>query len=120
MSHEWLPVPPEEWARRVLDRYSPEILVIGMGAEGALLCMRDGNRIERLPAVQARPIANTIGAGDALFAAFLHEHARGSDPSTALRKAMVFASYKIGAVSAAEGFLDQAGLDDLAAEMGVV
>ena len=60
-----------------------------------------------------RPVVNTIGAGDALFSAFLHGYARSRDPYHALKMAIVFASYKIGAASAAEGFLDEAGLDEL-------
>jgi len=113
MSHEWLPVRPEEWVRRVWDRYGPEILVISMGVEGALLAVKKDNFIERLPAVRTRPPVNTIGAGDALFSAFLHCYAANEDAYLSLRKAMVFASYKIGATSAADGFLDQAALDDL-------
>jgi ribokinase len=113
MSHEWLPVRPEEWARRVWDRYGPEVLVISMGAEGALLAVKRDNFIERMPAVRMRPVVNTIGAGDALFSAFIHEFSACQDPYLALRKAMVFASYKIGATSAADGFLDQPTLDDL-------
>jgi ribokinase len=113
MSHEWLPVRPEEWARRVWERYGPEVLVISMGAEGALLAVKKDQFIERFPAVYTRPPLNTIGAGDALFSAFIHAYSISRDPYTALRKAMVFASYKIGAASAADGFLDQAGLDEL-------
>ena len=113
MSHEWLPVPPEEWAKRVWNRYSPEILVIGMGAEGALLAVKGDNFIERFPAVRARPVVNTIGAGDAQFSAFVHYYAKTRDPYLALRKAMVFASYKIGASSASDGFLSEDELEAL-------
>lgn len=113
MSHEWLPVSPEDWARRVWDRYPAEVLVIGLGAEGALLAVRKDNVIERLPAARTRPPVNTIGAGDALFAAFLHGYLKTGDPYISLKKAMLFASYKIGAVSAADGFLDEAGLEEL-------
>lgn len=116
MSHEWLPVPPKEWARQVWERYPAEVLVIGMGAEGALLAVRKDNFIERLPAARTRPVVNSIGAGDALFAAFLHGYAKTGDPYQSLQKAILFASYKIGAVSAAEGFLDEAGLEDLFAQ----
>ena len=116
MSHEWLSVPPEQWARRVWERYDPDVLVIGMGGEGALLAIKRENRIERIPAVRVRPIANTIGAGDALFSAFLHSYVKTSDPYQSLRRAMLFASYKIGAVSAADGFLDDAGLEELYAQ----
>lgn len=112
MSHEWLPVPPEEWARRVFNRFGAEVLVIGMGKEGALLAVRSDNTFERFPAVRTRPTANTIGAGDALFSSFLHFYLKTGDPYLALRKAIVFASYKIGAVSAADGFLDEEGVEE--------
>jgi acarbose 7IV-phosphotransferase len=118
MSHEWLPLPPEQFARKVWDRYGPEILVIGLGSEGALLAVCGDNAIERVPAVKTRPVVNSIGAGDALFSAFLHCYVKTNDPYLALRKAQVFASYKIGAVSAADGFLDEPGLEELFAQVG--
>ncbi len=113
MSHEWLPVPPEDWARRVWNRYDPAVLVISMGAEGALLAIKRDKAIERVPAVRTRPVVNTIGAGDALFSAFCHCYLKSGDPYLALRKAQVFASYKIGVTSAADGFLDEAALEEL-------
>ena len=113
MSHERLPASPEEWARRVLERYGNEIVVIGMGAQGCLLAVRRDNFIERIPAVAPRAVVSTIGGGDALFAAFLHATAQGDDPYSAIRKAVVFAGYKVGAVSAADGFLSASALEDL-------
>jgi ribokinase len=110
MSHERLPAPPEEWAAAVQSRYGNRIVVVGLGADGALLAVQ-GEAPQRTPAVFTRPVVNTIGAGDALFSAFLHVYAQTGDPYLAMRKAMVFASYKIGAAGAAEGFLDAAGLD---------
>jgi ribokinase len=110
MSHERLPMPPEAWAAAVQTRYGNRIVVIGLGAEGALLAVQ-GEAPLRTPAVFTRPVVNTIGAGDALFSAFLHVYMQADDPHLALRKAVVFASYKIGAAGAAEGFLDAAGLD---------
>lgn len=111
MSHEALPTAPEEFARQVLDHYPVQIVVIGLGGEGALLSVRRDHFMGRFPAVYTRPVVNTIGAGDALFSAFIHSYACNPDPYLALRKAIVFASYKIGATSAADGFLDAAGLD---------
>jgi ribokinase len=113
MSHEWLPGSPEEWARRVWDRYAPDVLVISMGGEGALLCLREFGVMERIPAARAAKITNTIGAGDALFSAFLHGYLKTKDAFLSLRKAMLFAAHKIRAVSASDGFLDAAGLDAL-------
>ncbi|MHB8112018.1 MAG: carbohydrate kinase family protein [Bellilinea sp.] len=112
MSHENLPLPPEEWARAVQARFSSDIVVIGLGAEGCLLAVRRDGFIGRIPAVYTGPVVNTIGAGDALFSAFLHAYRNHHDPYRALRSAVVFASYKIGAVSAADGFLSAAELEN--------
>jgi acarbose 7IV-phosphotransferase len=116
MSDEWLPDAPEEWVRRILNRYPAEIIVIGLGQKGALMAVREDNFIERFPAVQTRPIINTIGAGDAMFSAFLHSYIETGNPYQAIQKALVFASYKIGARSAAEGFLNKTALDRLYSE----
>lgn len=112
MSDEALPTSPEEWSKQVIHAYGTEILVIGLGKEGVLLSVRGDNFIERIPAVYTRPVVNTIGAGDALFSAFIHYYAHDHEPYNAIRKAIVFASYKIGEKGAAEGFL---GHDELEA-----
>jgi sugar/nucleoside kinase (ribokinase family) len=117
MSDENLPCSPGDWIRRVWDRYGTGIAVIGLGAEGALLGVRDNARIEHIPAVRTRPVVNTIGAGDALFSAFVHSYHHTGDPYLAIRQAVVFASYKVGATGAADGFLDAAGLDRLYARV---
>lgn len=105
MSDEHLPMPPADWARIVIDRYTPRVLVIGLGAEGALLAVPTDDFIDIIPARQMRPIVSTIGAGDALFSAFLHTYARTGDPYIAIRRAVIFAGWKIGMASAADGFL---------------
>ena len=113
MSNELLPVPPESFARQIFNRYGTEILIIGLGSQGVLLAVRQDNFIERIPAVATRPVVNTIGAGDALFSCFLSEDlASGGDPYQSIRKAIVFASYKIGESGAAQGFLDRNGLEE--------
>ena len=119
MSDERLPCSPEEWVRRLWNRFGTPVAVIGLGAQGALLAVRNDSFIERIPAVITRPVVNTIGAGDALFACFVHVYHQTGDPYEAIRKATVFASYKIGATGAAEGFLDAPGLDRLYAEVGL-
>ncbi len=111
MSHEHLPCSPEDWARWLIHRYGTEIAVIGLGSQGALLSVKRDNYIGYLPAVNTRPVVNTVGAGDALFASFIHFYQQTGNPYDAARKAMVYASYKIGAVSASDGFLTQQELD---------
>jgi acarbose 7IV-phosphotransferase len=107
MSDEALPCSPEEWARQIWNRWGTEIVVIGLGAQGALLSVRGDRYQERFPAVYTRPVVNTIGAGDALFSAFVHFYHLDGDPYEAMRKAVVFASYKVGEAGAAEGFLNE-------------
>lgn len=113
MSDEHLPYAPEDWVRAVLNRYGPELIVLGLGAYGALLSVKSDNFLERIPAVFTRRVVNTIGAGDALFSGFIHFFIGNRDPYEAIRKAMVFASYKIGESGAADGFLDEDSLNQL-------
>jgi sugar/nucleoside kinase (ribokinase family) len=70
---------------------------------GALLGVR-GEKAKRVPAMQIRSVVNTTGAGDALFSCFVHFYFDGEEPILALRKASVFAAYKIGESGAAGCF----------------
>lgn len=117
MSDDKLPDPAETWVQKVWNRYPAEIVVVGCGKQGALLALREGRQMERIPAVVTRPIVNTIGAGDALFSCFLHCYQQSADAYTALRKAVVFASFKIGVTSAADGFLNAKELEKLSTEI---
>ena len=112
LSDESLPATPEEIARQVMGRFGNEIVVIGLGAKGALLAVRKDDAMERVPAVSTRAVINTIGAGDALFSAFLHSFLQTKDPYTAIRTASIFASYKIGTKGAADGFLTRDELEN--------
>lgn len=112
MSDEKLPCAPEEWAQRVQARYGTPVVVVGLGAAGALLAVRDDGFIGRVPAVFTRPVVSTIGAGDALFSAFVHAYLQTGDPYAALRRAIIFASYKIGEKGGAAGFLDAQALEE--------
>ena len=114
MSGEKLPEPSEMWAWHLLKRYQGvRVVGIGLGEEGALLAVRDTGLTLRVPAVATRPIVNTGGAGDALFACFMHYYLSTRDAEEALRRAVVFASYKIGEVGSSQGLLNEAGLEQL-------
>ncbi|WP_199302790.1 carbohydrate kinase family protein [Oscillatoria sp. FACHB-1406] len=108
-----MPCAPETWVKQCCDRYGTEIIVVGLGEKGALLWVKRDNFLERFPAAQIRPVVNTIGAGDALFACFLHAYQRSGDPYEAIQKAILFAAYKIGETRAAEGFLTPEALEAL-------
>jgi ribokinase len=117
MSDERLPIPPEDWARAIAHRYQNRLVVIGLGAAGALLYERERDALHRIPAVHTRQVVNTIGAGDALFSAFLHSYVKTKDAYQALRKAIVFASYKIGVANASGGFLTAGELESWSAQV---
>lgn len=113
LSHERLEQTPEETVQAILARFPARVVVIGLGSEGALLAVRADGFVSRFPAVQTRPIVSTIGAGDALFSAFLDGYLRSRNPYAALQRAMRFASWKIGVASASEGYLTAEALDEL-------
>lgn len=117
MSDEGLPCPPEEWAKKLIDTYGTEIIVIGLGEKGALLSVKKDNFIERIPAIKTREAKNTIGAGDALLSGFVHFYNRTKDPYDAIKKAIVFASYKIGTPNSSDGFLTEKELIKIYSEI---
>lgn len=113
LSHENLSIPPQNFIQSLWERYQNSIIVIGMGDQGAMLGIKENHTINQVPAIQTRPILNTIGAGDALFSAFLHTYQTTQDPILSLQKAVLFSSYKIGSIGAAEGFIGMQALSTL-------
>ncbi len=103
-SDEQIPGRPEDFLRALRARYPMRIAVIGMGAYGAMLYTRAGDRIWHLPPAQTERVVNTVGAGDALFASFLHYYGRGLDALPALERAQIFAARKIAHDGASNGF----------------
>ena len=117
VSGERIAVPPAEWAEALLAVTPAEVVVIGLGAQGAFLAVRSSGVRRQLPAVFTRPVVQSGGAGDALFACFLHGYLRSRDPLRALRAATVFASYKLGAANSGAGFLSHDALERLLASL---
>ena len=104
LSDEGLPCAPEDFLRRLADRYGNRILVLGRGEKGAMLLERETGLLLSVPAYSPARIVNTVGAGDALFSAFLHFWLKHGDAGAALERAVVFAGIKIGADGASKGF----------------
>jgi len=113
MSHEGIKGSVEDFAKEIIQKYQNDILVIGMGKKGALLYVKEDDFLGKFEAVDTREIINTIGAGDALFSSFIYFYNQTQDPYISLKKAILFASYKIGERGAAEGFLDEKSLNEL-------
>ncbi|AEJ18240.1 carbohydrate kinase family protein [Gracilinema caldarium] len=112
LSDEKLWTTPEKAAQDLMARYGNKMIVIGQGERGALL-LEQHSRPVQLPAIKTRPIVSTIGAGDALFASFINFYIDGFSPLESLKRAMVFASWKIGTAGASQGFLNSYELEKL-------
>ena len=91
--------------------YGCRVIVLGRGAKGAAMYLRESDAIMEMPAVSAGSVVNTVGAGDALFSAFLHYFAKGHTPEDSLYRAQIFAAHKITANGASNGFVTEATVD---------
>jgi acarbose 7IV-phosphotransferase len=90
-SHERLPCAPAEWAARVFASYPGcQIAGIGQGPDGCLLALRDGMLVHAA-GLAPRGVVSTAGAGDALFASFLHSWLATGNPAVALETAVLHA-----------------------------
>ena len=104
LSDEGLPCPPETFLNWLKDSYHFSLCVVGLGACGAMMYERNSGKKYHLPAAQTERVVNTVGAGDALFSAFLHYYAQGMEPVKALEHAQIFAAKKIAFSGASVGF----------------
>ncbi len=109
LSDEKLPASPEKVIIDIAEKYHNQIIVIGMGGKGAMLY--DNGTVYMLGAVKSK-VVNTVGAGDALFASFLHYYAKGLEPLEALKRAECFAAIKISHNGASVGFADEAEVEE--------
>ena len=92
---------------QLADAYACRIIVMGRGAKGAAIYLRETGEIIEMPAASVGTVVNTVGAGDALFSAFLHYYAKGLAPLDALQRAQVFAAHKITVSGASKGFVTE-------------
>jgi len=95
---------------KMIQGASNKLAESGLGdkiGKGAAMYLREENRIVEMDAVRVGEIVNTVGAGDALFSAFVHYYAKGLHPVAALQRAQLFASAKIGVSGASQGFVTE-------------
>lgn len=113
LSDENIRTDHREFLMQIEECYGNEILVLGRGSKGALMYARKEEKFYELPAVSVGEVVNTVGAGDALFSGFIHYYTKGASAIDALKKAEIFASYKIGFDGAANGFASEKTVDEL-------
>lgn len=100
-----------EFMTELAHTYGSRIIVLGRGSKGAAMYLKEEDRIIELPAARVGEVVNTVGAGDALFSAFVHYYAKGYHPVDALARAQVFASAKIRVSGASKGFVTEAEVE---------
>ncbi len=94
-SAENLTVTPHAFARELLARGPARKVVVALGARGALLATTD-RPPRTVAALAPRGVVDTTGAGDALFAGFLHSRLATGDPGQALDHAILVAGLTVG------------------------
>lgn len=95
-SHERLSCSPKRWVARIFQRYPGcAVAAVGLGGRGCVMGLADGALIE-VAAVAPRGVVSTAGAGDALFASFLHSWLATGNPVAALEDAVLHAGWKVG------------------------
>ena len=92
---------------KIEKEYQNDIIVLGMGKKGALMYVKQEDNFYELPAMNVGKVINTVGAGDSRFSAFIHYYAKGLSPIECLKRAEIFAAYKIGFDGASVGFADE-------------
>ncbi|ONH32503.1 carbohydrate kinase family protein [Pseudofrankia asymbiotica] len=112
-SAERLDTDPAVFARTALERFRARIVVVGLGADGALLAVR-GRPARFVRAVAPHGVVDTTGAGDALFAGFLHYWLGGGDPDDAMEHAVLVAGCAVGTAGTSP-HIDEAHIADLLA-----
>lgn len=111
LSNEYIKGREEDFVRSLHEEYHNKLIVVGCGKDGAL--MYDGREFKFAEAMAERPVVNTVGAGDALFSCFVHSYLEGRDPYDCLKRAVTFASWKIGESGGGKGFISAEGLEEL-------
>ena len=113
LSDENIKTDYREFLMSIERKFENDIIVLGMGKKGALMYVREEDKFYELPAVNVKEVVNTVGAGDALFSSFIHFYAKGLTPIECLKRAEVFAAYKIGFDGASVGFCDEDTVESL-------
>ena len=114
LSDEQIEGDHEVFISKLKDRYrNLKIVVLGRGNKGAMMYTRNDDMIRVFPAVELGKVVNTVGAGDALFSAFVNYYSKGFTPIDAINRAQIFASYKIGFNGAANGFINEERVEEL-------
>ncbi|WP_022773874.1 carbohydrate kinase family protein [Butyrivibrio sp. AE2015] len=104
-SDDTLSEDPYDFIDRMASTYGTEVIILGQGSEGLILFDKTKDIKAHYKTVKTNEVVNTIGAGNALFACFLHFYMETGDSVNAIKNALLFASYKIGYMGTSNGFM---------------
>ncbi|MBN8217599.1 MAG: carbohydrate kinase [Spirochaetes bacterium] len=104
-----LPVAHAEFCRLARDRYGIDLVIVTLGAQGALVADAEG--VRQAPGDPVK-VVDAVGAGDAFSAAFLQGQLSGMDPLSAVSRANRLGAYVAGQRGAVPEY-DRRILEDL-------
>ena len=104
MGHE------EEFIKALYNRYRNKIIVCGCGDKGALMYVGYEDKLYYQGAVAPKGVVSTVGAGDALFSAFIYFYKKGKNLQKCLQNAVIFAGLKISVPGGSNGFVSETEL----------
>ncbi|MBE5916932.1 MAG: carbohydrate kinase family protein [Pseudobutyrivibrio ruminis] len=102
---------PYEFVKEMAGKYDPEIIILGQGENGAIIYDKNKDFTVHYDAVNTKQVVNNAGAGNALFACFLHYYLKTADSKLSIHKALLFASNKIGYMGTSNGFMTEEQLE---------
>ena len=102
---------PYEFVQEMADKYDIDTIILGQGAGGLLLHDNTKDMTMHYNPIRTGKVVNNAGAGNALFACFLHYYQKGFTVVDAIHKALLFASNKIGYMGTSNGFMTEAQLE---------
>lgn len=118
-SHEDLPGSAEDWVSQVWQRFGTAVVLVGCGAEGAVVGIRDSGAIWRVRPTTPRGVRYVSGAGDTLLGSFVHHYVASGDAVEAARHAVLTAGWFIGAPPELSSAVSAGQLATLRAEHGL-
>ena len=102
---------PYEFVQEMADKYDIDTIILGQGAGGLLLHDNTKDMTMHYDPIRTGRVVNNAGAGNALFACFLHYYQKGYSVVDAIHKALLFASNKIGYMGTSNGFMTESQLE---------
>ena len=107
LSNESIKDREADFMKEIYHKYHNEIIVCGCGNEGALLYLGKEDKFLYEPAVAPKGVVSTLGAGDALFASFIHFVNKKYSIPKCLKLAVLFAGLKISVPGGSNGFVSE-------------